>query len=169
MGFLLKIQESSEKQGYKDFQRLDPLSSHPSWLEQGATDARVRVWSLRGSVFMSEVDSMILGGPLQLRKFCEIFDREGKAWTGSTMHLTFQALLVLDVYFGLCQVSLSCVFTLQFQQFWMNNNQLRSRWGICQKMVGGEKPQGCSQCSTAPCEVAFQENRPVFLLFQKPF
>lgn len=39
----LKIQESREKQGYKDFQHLDPLSSHLSWLEQGANDAKVRV------------------------------------------------------------------------------------------------------------------------------
>lgn len=140
----LKIQESREKQGYKDFQHLDPLSSHPSWMEQGATDPRVRVWSLHGSVFMSELDSGILGGPLQLRKFCEIFDREGKAWTGSTMHLTFQAFPVLDVYSGLCRVSLCCVFFLQFPQFSMNNNQLRSRWVTCQEMVGGEKPQGCS-------------------------
>lgn len=60
---------------------------------------------------------MIVVGPFQLRIFCEIFDREGKGWTGSPVLLTFQALPVLDVYFGFSQVSLSCIFTLQFQQF----------------------------------------------------
>lgn len=53
-------------------------------------------------------------------------------WKHITSHLTSPSIpWCLFWAFKVSQYS-----TLWFQQFWMNNNQLRSRWGTCKKWQG---------------------------------